>query len=231
MNARPKVGVPEPGVSRGLTALDPTEERRHRQVQPMQYRILALAIHLGEARFRTAQLGDLGILPLRGYALPPHRPHITALLEHRVVEFARRSENREERVLLGARWIEPHLVQPAKFPVEARRFHHDNIAYENATRVAVFEQHRAPTLTASNDSTPLQQRAPRTPQLLRPADRRTGPRVATLPSWSLRWDFGLHRKTLRSTAHGLVVAAHEVHRTRPRGLAQREPDERRRRCA
>ena len=148
----------EPRIARLVTGLEPPEEGGKGQVQPVQHRVLALAVDGRKTRVNRSKLRQFGVLLLARVPLPARGPRVAALLQERVVEFARRPQHLDQGSLLSAGRIQPHLVQPSQLPRKStlRRRHRLRIAAAWATSVAHRIRDSTPT---ARKTRPWQRRA------------------------------------------------------------------------
>lgn len=108
----PTGGCPETWVARHLATLDAAKEGLVSEIQPMQYRVFALAVHTGKARLLRSQSRNFSVLLLMGERYTMRRPHVFPLIQQRIVKMPGNVQHViEPRRLTGGR-IEPDPVHP-----------------------------------------------------------------------------------------------------------------------
>ncbi len=100
-------------ITRWLTPLDASKERRKCKVQPVQHRVLTVAIDARESGVFGTQRRDLGILHLCRDVDAARFPGVATLIEQRVVRLPGYVQHEPQPLFLRSLRIQANAVHPA----------------------------------------------------------------------------------------------------------------------
>ncbi len=109
----PTHGGLKSGVTSLFTALDAPKERRKREIEPVQHRVLTFTKHARESGVFRTQRRDLGVLHLPRDVDAARFPGVATLVEQRVVRLPGYVQHEPQPLFLSSLRIQANAVHPA----------------------------------------------------------------------------------------------------------------------